>query len=946
VDQPAEQVSVVRPSLLGEWVRATLPSGKALPDADWERHHKLVMWVLLALLVAVPAYSAARGSQASHVVGYAVPLVVLTLGAGWNVLSRRWREVAAVMGLMTASALAVDASHGATEAHFMFFALLPLAAVYAAWTPFVLAVGYVAVHHFALGALVPASVFDHEGSVLGMAALHAVFVLVESLACLVAWRLFEDRRELVERLVVGRTAELSEQRNAATRMAAVVESTDDAVITTTPEGAIVTWNPAAERLYGYAAAEVVGEHIAMVHPPEGQGSFGAAMSALARNPSVSVERPNIRRDGTRFEASVTVSTIRDDAGTVTGLVGIARDITERKRRETEALATARKLEAQAEELARLALHDPLTGLANRALMHDRLEHAVATRRAGETAVLLLDLDNFKSVNDLSGHAVGDGVLIEAARRLRSCVRPTDTVARLGGDEFVVLVEDIEDAGGAVTVADRILTALGEPIEVGDETFAIDASVGITVTDGRRSRGPTELLRDADIAMYAAKAAGKGRYAFFETDMHDKLVAHTKLVRDLHHAVADGQLRLLYQPQVDLSSGHMTGVEALVRWEHPQRGLIGPDQFIPTAESTGTIVAIDDWVLREACHQLRAWDDAGLEALHMAVNVSARRLVSGDLADTIAAALQTTMVDPARLEIEITETVAVRHEANAVEAIKRVRALGLSIAIDDFGMGHSALSRLQSFPVDRLKIDRSFVASLTEGSERGSIADAMIAMGQSLGLYVVAEGVETHEHLRALRTLGCPSAQGYLFSKPVPATQIERLAHDHTALAVSNNERATYDLAPRTSSPERDRQIRNLLGELQRVTGLESVYLTRIDWNDALQHVTHAHNAGGMDIPEGLTVDWGDTICRRALEQGVTYTDEVPATFPDSCAGQDLGLQTYVSVPLHDSTGDLTGTLCGASHTSVPLGPETIRVMERFAQIISSPARQRDPDGVS
>lgn len=260
---------------------------------------------------------------------------------------------------------------------------------------------------------------------------------------------------------------------------------------------------------------------------------------------------------------------------------------------------------------------------------------------------------------------------------------------------------------------------------------------------------------------------------------------------------------------------------------------------------------------------------------------------------------------------------------------------MRVAIDDFGMGHSALSRLQTFPVDRLKIDRSFIASLTEGAARGSIADAMLAMGQSLGLDVIAEGVETHDHLRALRTLGCRSAQGYLFSKPVAASEIERLAQAGTTLAASVGNGSSRGVDAEASSAERERRIRSLLAELQRLTGLESTYLTSIDWDNAFQNITHARNAGTIDIPEGLTVDWSDTLCRRALVQGVTYTDDVAATFPDSSAGKDLGLQTYVSVPLLNGDGGIEGTLCGASSRRLALGSDAVQVMERFAQIISS-----------
>ncbi|MDQ4024499.1 MAG: EAL domain-containing protein [Actinomycetota bacterium] len=438
-------------------------------------------------------------------------------------------------------------------------------------------------------------------------------------------------------------------------------------------------------------------------------------------------------------------------------------------------------------------------------------------------------------------------------------------------------------------------------------------------------------------MYVAKQAGKGRYEVFEDEMHRQVRARTGLARDLRSAVAERQLRLLYQPQIDLSSGRMVGVEALVRWEHPERGLLTPDRFIPLAESTGMIVDIDDWVIREACAQMRAWDEAGLESLAVAVNVSAHRLVSGDLAGTVAAVLHDTAADPARLEIELTETVAVEPDSDAVRAIRRVRELGVQVAIDDFGMGHSALSRLQTFPVDRLKIDKSFVAPLTHGPEGASIAAAMIAMARSLDLLVVAEGVETQEQLAALMSLGCECAQGYLFSKPVPPAQIARLAQDQADFVGDWTEGIA---APGPSEAGSAELVRSLLSELQRLTGLDTTYLTRVDRAREAQHVTHSRNTAMLDIPEGLTVAWSDTLCRRALEQGISYTDDVPSSFPDSEAAAMLGLRTYVTVPLVNADGDLEGTLCGASRNRVALGPETLRVMERFAALISQADGQK------
>ncbi|PWW25154.1 PAS domain S-box-containing protein/diguanylate cyclase (GGDEF)-like protein [Geodermatophilus normandii] len=744
----------------------SLPRGRAMPPEQWAAHHTVVVRTLLVLLVAVPVYALARGHDLASTALHTVPVALLALAAWTPSLGRDTRAAAAALGLMTTAAMAVQLSDGATEAHFLFFALLPLAALYAARAPFLLAVAFVAVHHLLVGTLLPHHVFAHGPDPLPMALLHAAFVLLESWACLVAWRHFDDRREHVEALVAARTAELSAQRDELARLAAVVQSTDDAVVTATPDGRMTSWNPGAERLYGWAADEVVGRHASLLSAGQ---DLPADLTTLGPG---TMERRQRRRDGGAFDALVTLSVIRGDDGTPTGVAAITRDITGRKRDEAEARATARQLEQQAGELARMALHDPLTGLANRALMQDRLEHALADRRARRHAVLLLDLDDFKTVNDTAGHEAGDAVLLAVARRLESSVRPADTVARLGGDEFVVLMEDVEGRRDVVPVAERLLGALRRPVEWGGERFTVGGSVGVTFTDATDGRGMDDLLRDADLAMYVAKAGGKDRVRVFERGMREEVAAQDELVRDLRAAVGTGELRVLYQPQVDLRSGAVTGVEALARWQSATRGLVEPAGFIPVAEATGVIDEIDDWVIAQACAQLRAWDDAGLPPLRVAVNVSPRRLTTGDLAVGIAAATRDAGVDPGRLEIEVPEAVAAGPDAAA--GIRAVRALGVHVAIDDFGTGASSLSRLQDLPLDRLKIDPSSVALLAAGAAAGSVADAVIALGNSLGLQVVAEGVEQPAQLAALRSLGCDAAQGHLFGSPVPAATVERL----------------------------------------------------------------------------------------------------------------------------------------------------------------------------
>ncbi|WP_170121440.1 putative bifunctional diguanylate cyclase/phosphodiesterase [Geodermatophilus tzadiensis] len=742
---------------------------------------------MLRTLVGLTATVIAYASYAQHgllgALGLALPVAALGLAAALPILTRGEKANLGAAGLMTAAAVVVHISGGHTEAHFLFFALLPLAALYATPAPFVVAVGYVVLHHFVVGSLLHGSVFMHGQPVLQMALLHAVLILVESWACFVAWRRFEDRRELVERLVSERTAQLRRQHDALARLAAVVHSTDDAVYTASPEGLIETWNPGAERLYGYTTAEVLGRHVRALVAPEMEDLVEPALLSLDRSSNLHLERLHRRRDGSVFEALITVSAIRDAHGALTGHAAIARDVTAQKRARAEAVDAAERLARQAGELTRLALHDPLTGLANRAVLQQRLTARLSARRDAHSAVLLLDLDDFKSVNDVFGHGAGDAVLLSIAERLGACVRPEDTVARLGGDEFVVLLEAVHGLEEVTAVAQRLIAASNERVEWGAEVFQVGCSVGIALIDPADRRSTDEVVRDADIAMYAAKTAGRNRFEVFEEAMREEVVAQSQLSRDLRRATTDGQFLLLYQPQVDVESGRITGFEALARWQHPVRGLVMPDTFIPIAEGTGTIDLIDDWALEEACRQLAAWDEAGLPPFHVAVNISAHRLARGDLADAIRSGIRSTGVDPARLEIEITETATMSCAVEAAQTLHDVRALGVSIAIDDFGMGHSSFGRLRALPVDRLKIDRSFIAALHEDTATGSIAGAMVAMGSSLGLDVVAEGVETEGQLQVLRSLGCHSAQGYLFGRPLPAEEVGQLVRRSTSTVV-------------------------------------------------------------------------------------------------------------------------------------------------------------------
>jgi diguanylate cyclase (GGDEF)-like protein len=427
------------------------------------------------------------------------------------------------------------------------------------------------------------------------------------------------------------------------------------------------------------------------------------------------------------------------------------------------------------ELSHLALHDPLTGLPNRALVLDRAAQLLArtARQPGTVAgALYIDIDGFKHVNDNLGHAAGDRLLRIAGERLQSTVREQDTVGRLGGDEFVVLIETTPDEATPDVLAERLTEALREPVELGDagKSFSITASIGVAI--GHYAT-PDELLRDADLALYAAKAAGKDRYALYDEGLYADAEGRLDLEADLSAAVDANQLFLLYQPIFDLASQSVVGVEALVRWRHPQRGVVGPASFIPLAEESRLIVPIGRWVLEEACRQASAWHAEGLE-LGISVNVSAYQLNRREFTDDVQHALESSGIAPSSLTLEITETALVRDVPAACERLEEVKALGVRVAIDDFGTGYASLSHLQRMPVDVLKIDRSFVAALNDGGRSRELLAAILGVGQSLSLSVVAEGIEELDQRTTLEEMGCEMAQGFLLGHPGAAGEIEAL----------------------------------------------------------------------------------------------------------------------------------------------------------------------------
>lgn len=456
--------------------------------------------------------------------------------------------------------------------------------------------------------------------------------------------------------------------------------------------------------------------------------------------------------------------IRDAQDAPYRLAGSLTDITDRKSAE--------------ERLVREAFYDPLTGLANRTLLQNRLQLALdrARRHADfRFAVMFLDLDRFKVVNDGLGHAVGDQLIIEFARRLRQTVRPTDTVARLGGDEFIILLEEIGDEADAVRVADRLQESLKAPFVLADHEVFTTASIGIA-PGSPRYQNIQDLLRDADAAMYRAKAMGKSRHEIFDATLHEQAMQVLRLETDLRHAIERREFLLHYQPIVSFADGSLVGFEALVRWRHPDRGMVSPAVFIPMMEETGLIVPLGNWVLREACRQLREWRTSfpQQDALTVSINVSGRQFASGDLVGEVEAALNDAILPARCLNLEITESVMVSNADRAAEVLHRLRQRGVSISVDDFGVGYSSLSQLHRFPLDSLKIDRSFLGRIGDNDRDDQIIRTILTLAGNLGLSTTAEGVETQLQYQRLKALGATHAQGYLISRPLPAEEIEKL----------------------------------------------------------------------------------------------------------------------------------------------------------------------------
>jgi len=489
-------------------------------------------------------------------------------------------------------------------------------------------------------------------------------------------------------------------------------------------------------------------------------------------PLVNVEEKETKPDGSIRWVSTTKMALRDTAGKIVGTFGVSRDISQRKQFE--------------EQLEQQAFFDPLTRLPNRALFMNRLQHLFQRTKRAEGgarlfAVLYLDVDRFKGINDGLGHQAGDDLLKEVARRLEKCVRPSDTLARLGGDEFTALLEDISTEIDATRVAERINKELAQPFFLHDHEVFATVSVGIALSSSQYDR-PEDMLRDADTAMYRAKANGRSRHQVFDVDMHQRAVSLLRLETDLRRAIERQELVAYYQPIVDLETKALRGFEALARWKHPTRGLIMPDVFIPVAEETGQIAAIGDWMLAEACRQMRVWQDRHPRnpPLHISVNVSTRQLAHANVPEQVERILNETGLHPSSLTLEITESALMQNLTTSAAVIQKLNAMAIRLHIDDFGTGYSSLSYLQNFPIHTLKVDKSFVTRMGDAPKQGEIVRAIVSLAQNLGMEVTAEGVETADQAQTLQSLNCTSAQGYLFSRPVPADEAERIIVDGLA----------------------------------------------------------------------------------------------------------------------------------------------------------------------
>ena len=629
------------------------------------------------------------------------------------------------------------------------------------------------------------------------AVVFVVAVVASSLLAVLIWLAFGG----ASRVLAGQNRRLQEQatterllvvdlQRSEERFRSLVQNASDGVVVLAADGLVRYESPAVERILGRRVEDRIGRPATADVHPDDRSIVDRLLSDVARASAseVSVQFRARHADGSWRTLEAIAKNLLDEPA-VGGVVVNYRDVTERN--------------ALEEQLRHQAFHDVLTGLANRSLFRDRLGHALAraTRGGRPTAVLYLDLDDFKAVNDSLGHGEGDRLLIAVGERLQSTTRAGDTVARLGGDEFAIIVEEI-DGSEAAQSATRILDAIARPFRIGDRDVAARASIGIAIqtADGGDA---DELLRRADIAMYAAKARGGQCHVTYEAQLYGATVARMELKADLRGALERGELHVAYQPVVDLESGAITGCEALMRWEHPQRGAVPPVQFIPLAEESGLILDLGRWIIETACHQTKAWQDELDVDLTVSVNVSGRQMADPAFVADVALILARTSLDPRSLTLEITETVLIQDVEATVAAFRALKGLGIRLAIDDFGTGYSSLSYLRQFPIDVLKVDRSFVSGLDGSRDSAALVRSILNLSHTLRLDTIAEGIETSLQREELRGLGARRGQGYLFARPMGPEDLR---------AFLLREATTPDRRPRAARP-RSTQAHPLVDEV-------------------------------------------------------------------------------------------------------------------------------------
>ena len=573
----------------------------------------------------------------------------------------------------------------------------------------------------------------------------------------------------LEEIVKQRTTELNKANQT---LSVLVQASPLAIFVVNTEGNVILWNPAAREMFGWSEEEVLNHPFPLV-PEERRETFRAGFEgALEGKVVTDYQTRRQRKDGSSIDVNVWMAALFDASGEINGIMAIVADITERKQSEAR--------------INYLAYHDTLTGLPNRVSFEEQLAASIAraeSENQESLAVMFLSLDRFKKFNDTLGHIIGDQLLKDVAQRLTLATSEGDIVARFGSDEFSFLLPRINKAEDAERLAREFQGILDSPFDIEGHELYVTSSLGIGLypDDGRDAQG---LLKSAGTALYRAKQAGGSNYQFYTADMSERALQRLALENQLRWGLERKEYRVYYQPQVNIDTGQITGMEALVRWQHPERGLVAPAEFIPLAEDTGLIAPLGEWVLRTACAQTKQWRDSGFQNLHVAVNLSPRQFQQPDLVLMIERLLKETGLDAACLELEVTESSVMKNAETAISTLRELKAMGIRISIDDFGSGYSSLSYLKTLPIDVLKIDQSFVRDMTTDPKDAAIVMAIIQLAHSLQLRVKAEGVETEDQLRFLRLLRCDEMQGYLFCRPLPAEAFERLLLEGRSLDVT------------------------------------------------------------------------------------------------------------------------------------------------------------------